>query len=453
MKKTLLTIAILLAYTSIFAQEKQNDSIRINAYGQVVNRTPMIAENRSGILVFESKDESIKTWFDLRVNFDGAHYFDKSALNAIGDGATIRRMRFAMKTNLYNHWYGEVDLNFAGGQLDIKDSYLGYFSEKGKYFFRAGYFKEPISMETTTTSRYQTFIEEPYSDEFAPNRQLGINFSKWDDKYLGIIGVHFSDVENLEVSTYSENVNKASGTDEGYSLTGKVVFRPINLDHKIIHIGLSGSYRTPKTSWEFPNTIRYSMRDMTSINRKKYLDTNDIPNVVSNILVGGELAASFNNFKFSSEYIYTKVNRQAGFENYQASGGYAAVAYLIFGGKYNYDNEQGEFTQVSRGKKWGDIELALRYDYINLNDTKALIMGGSANGYTAGVTYHVNPNVKFMLNYSIINHDRYASGKGKLFVGTDANGALTTDYSKVTEAPGKGGDDYSFIQARAEIDF
>lgn len=80
-------------------------------------------------------------------------------------------------------------------------------------------------------------------------------------------------------------------------------------------------------------------------------------------------------------------------------------------------------------------------------------MGGSANGYTAGITYHANPNIKFMLNYSYINHDRYASGKGKLFVGTDENGNLTTDYSKVTEAAGKGGDDYGFIQARIEIDF
>jgi len=248
-------------------------------------------------------------------------------------------------------------------------------------------------------------------------------------------------------------VNKASGTDEGYSFTGKAVFRPINKDNKLIHIGVSASYRTPKTSWEFPNTYRISARDMTSISRKKFLDSDDIPNVESNILLGGELSASFNNLKFSSEYLSSKLNRKEGFENYQASGLYAAVAYLVFGGKYNYNDEEGEFTRVTRGKEWGDIELALRYDYINLNDTKAKIMGGSANGYTAGITYHVNTNVKFMLNYSYIDHDRYANGKGKLFVGTDANGNPTTDYKKITEAEGKGGDDYGLIQARVEIDF
>jgi phosphate-selective porin OprO/OprP len=58
-----------------------------------------------------------------------------------------------------------------------------------------------------------------------------------------------------------------------------------------------------------------------------------------------------------------------------------------------------------------------------------------------------------MLNYTYINHDRYASGKGKLFVGTDENGELTKDYTRVTEKDGKAGDDYGFLQARFELDF
>jgi phosphate-selective porin OprO/OprP len=218
-------------------------------------------------------------------------------------------------------------------------------------------------------------------------------------------------------------------------------------------MGVSASYRTPKTSWEFPNTYRVSLRDMTNISRKKFLDSDDIPNVESNVLLGGELAASYKSFKFASEYLQTKVNRKEGFESYTANGMFASVSYLVFGGLYHYNDEEGEFTRVERGKKWGDIELAFRFDYINLNDTKANIMGGSANGYTGGVTYHVNPNVKFMLNYSYIDHDRYANGKGKLYCGTDVNGNPTMDYTKVTEPAGEGGDDYGLIQARIEIDF
>ncbi|HAN78402.1 MAG TPA: porin, partial [Bacteroidales bacterium] len=252
----------------------QSDSIRKDQYGLIVNRIPMVSESRNGVLVFESKDQSIKTWFDLRVNFDGAHYFDKNALNELGSGATIRRLRFAMKTILYKTWTGEVDLDFAGGVLEVKDAFIG-FKPGDKFYVKAGYFKEPISMETTTTSRYQTFIEEPYMTMFAPQRQIGINVSNWNKFYLAALGIHFNDVENMEVVTYSQNANKDFGTDEGYSFTGKLALRPIHTDKFLVHIAGSGSYRTPKTSSEFANAVRFSTRDMTNINRKKFLDSDD----------------------------------------------------------------------------------------------------------------------------------------------------------------------------------
>ena len=195
------------------------------------------------------------------------------------------------------------------------------------------------------------------------------------------------------------------------------------------------------------------MRDMTNISRKKYLDTDNIPFVENYSIFGSELSAAYNNIKFSSEYINTKLNRKTGYEDYKANAIYASLSYLVFGGNYNYNEEEGEFSQITRGRKWGDIELAFRYDYVNLNDKTANIMGGSANAFTYGVTYHANPNVKFMLNYTMINHDRYANGKGKLYVGHDALGNLTTDYTKVVDSDGKSGDDYSFIQFRCEIDF
>ncbi|MCK7581878.1 MAG: hypothetical protein MZV65_43820 [Chromatiales bacterium] len=51
--------------------------------------------------------------------------------------------------------------------------------------------------------------------------------------------------------------------------------------------------------------------------------------------------------------------RKTGYEDYTADGFYASLSYLIFGGKYNYNEEEGEFTQVTRGKEWGDIEFAV----------------------------------------------------------------------------------------------
>ncbi len=102
---------------------------------------------------------------------------------------------------------------------------------------------------------------------------------------------------------------------------------------------------------------------------------------------------------------------------------------------------------------WGDVELALRYDYLNLNSGFDRIMGGAGDGITLGLNFYANNNVKFMLNYAYLNHDRYASGKGKLYVGHDANGDLTRDPAAVVDAAGNAGEKYSMISVRFEVAF
>jgi len=134
-------------------------------------------------------------------------------------------------------------------------------------------------------------------------------------------------------------------------------------------------------------------------------------------------------------------------------GFYAFGSWLIFGGQYQYNTRDAEFTQVARGKSWGDLELALRYDYLSLNSGFDKIMGGAGEGITVALNYYVNNNVKIMLNYAYLNHDRYASGKGKLYVGHDANGDLTRDPAAVVEAEGKAGEKYNMIAIRFEVAF
>ena len=124
---------------------------------------------------------------------------------------------------------------------------------------------------------------------------------------------------------------------------------------------------------------------------------------------------------------------------------------MLFGGKQRFNTAEGEFTQPSRGRKWGDLELAVRYDYLNLNNKD--IYGGAGENFTIGLNYYVNNSVKIVLNYQYSNNDRYANGKGKLISGHDAAGNLTNDYTKVVDPKGKGGINYHMLGLRAEINF
>jgi phosphate-selective porin OprO/OprP len=58
-----------------------------------------------------------------------------------------------------------------------------------------------------------------------------------------------------------------------------------------------------------------------------------------------------------------------------------------------------------------------------------------------------------MLNYAYMNHDRYASGKNKLYVGYDLDGNLTKNPRSVADSMGKAGEDFSMLLIRFEVDF
>ncbi|OQB31124.1 MAG: Porin P precursor [Bacteroidetes bacterium ADurb.Bin174] len=450
MRKTIILTALACCFTLANAQESE---LRLNQYGKVVDRTPLILENRDGILVFESKNQDYRLWFDIRVQADAQFFFNEK-LNDIGNGTSIRRARFATKAQVTENWYGEIDLDFANGILELNDAIIMYDFLNG-LTTRVGNFKERFSMSQTASSRYLNFMERAMVvTAFAPSRHIGWDVAYSAPWFLAVGGIHFQEIEDAETRIYVEDNNKDFGRDEGYSLTGKLVARPFghNNDYTL-HLGGAYSYRTQKTSvapGEY-GSARYSTRSLSSINRKKYLDTDLIPDLDHEQLTNIELAGFYKGLALQSEIINSRTYRKNNKKPLDFGGFYVQASYILFGGKQVYNAEEGEFTQPDKGKKWGDIELAVRYDYINLNDKD--VFGGSAEGYTIGLNFYTARNVKFQLNYSYLNHDRYANGKGKLFVGHDVEGKLTKDPKKVADAAGKAGNDFGSFGVRCEIDF
>ena len=128
--KTML-VALLLYSIGSYAQDVTKDSITLNQYGQMVESEDLDAQARNAIITFESKDGNYKFWMDNRVLFDGAYFFDNDTYNEIGNGVVIRRARLAIKTKLHKNWYGEIDMDFAGSQLELKDAYIKYTNDAG----------------------------------------------------------------------------------------------------------------------------------------------------------------------------------------------------------------------------------------------------------------------------------------------------------------------------------
>ena len=456
MRKILLTLA--LSLLTVCAANAQK-TVKYNQYGVAVESDVLDVEAQDGILVIESPKSGYKFWFDVRAQADAAVFFGApDYADPIGNGTGIRRARFAVKGQINDKWYGEFDMDLANGLAELKDAIVRYTGIANTEL-QAGNFKENFSIQRNTTSRYLQFMERPMvCSALSPSRHIGIN-AKYAKDWLWFSTGLFSQViaGQEEWQNVADN-NKDFGRNSGYSFTTKLVFRPLyKLDNASLHIGAAYSYRTTTTDlatgeW---GTYRASARNSTSINRKKYLDTNNLPGFDHNNLWTVELAGHWNGLRYEAAYIGDNVHFKSDAADPTTKnfgGWYAQAGFLLFGGHQQYDSRGGKYTKVDRGSdKIGDIELCARYENCNLNCGN--VFGGASEAYTLGLNWYVNDNVKMVVNYQYNNNDRYANGKGKLNVGKDASGAPVKDYTKVVNPDGKAGVDYHMLAVRFEIDF
>ena len=349
-----------------------------------MNSYPAEATVQDGILVFQNKAQSYKMWFDVRVQGDAAVFFgyDKN-LTKIGNGMAIRRARFAVKAQLDKNWYGELDTDWTSGTPEIKDAYIA-FTGVPNLEIKAGNFKENFSIQRNTTSRYLQFMERPMVSYLAPSRHLGINV-KYSLPYLWLsAGAFGPELEGAEAHTAFEDANKDYGLNSGLSYTGKVVYRPLHkMKDASLHIGAAFSYRNPKaSSTDGYNAIRYSSRNTTGINRKKFLDTDAIQYLDHELAWTAELAGHWKGLRWEAAYIarkpfvdedkwsakITPAGEVPVYPNFTpAWGWYVQAGYLLFGGHQNYDAGGAKYTRTNNGRKWGDIELCARVEYANFN--------------------------------------------------------------------------------------
>ena len=447
-------------------------NVRYNQYGQKVSRQDLSSESREGFIVFESDDKNYKLWLDNRVYLDGAHYFDnwdadktleenqaEGRIDVPGQLLKLRRMRFAIKANVGDNWYGEIDFDFDGNMVDIKDVYLRrYFGEPGAYWgnLKIGQFRMPQGMQRTTTSRYLKLIERASVAEFVPNRRIGIGWSSWSKKYMFAAGVHTEETRNQhdqlegDANYFKGSFDEPLPSNEGLmqgaepmkGFSTRLAYYVFNKPGRLLSLSGGYSIYTPGLYKHPDKRIKYDPKDETYVSEMEF----------TVVKVGGvktasnynlDLAVSYGPWRMSGEYHYNTLAMANGTDPINFSGFYIQSAYLLTGEHHAWNHREAEFTQVRGNRKSGAWEIAARYSYINLNDVDRFVTGGQKGQFTVGLTYYTSRNVKFMLNYSYIDHDKYSNGSG--------------DYAAViNDNPDLGptdGFDYGFLAWRCEIDF
>ena len=368
-----------------------------------------------GILVFEAPDGSMRWWFDSRIYVDQAFYIEDK--NDLSDGAELRRGRFAVKTQIWDDWYAELDMDFSDEHVEVKDAYLRFdniFNRTG--YIRMGNFRQPFGLEENTTSRYLMFLERSLgTDGFVPGRLFGVEVCKFNPHYRIAASLCEQDIEDFDSSDDETN---------GAAVRGTVT--PINKAGQVIHLGASYYQHLSNLG---SGKIQIDHRPETHVTRDKYYDTGRMNNANMRRQFGFETGVVWNRIFVQGEYMMTTILRDEDYDNYNFSGGYIFASFFLTPDTHPYAYDSAEFTRVIPSRKSGALEVAVRYSTLDLNDKD--VYGGGATGLTGALNWYANPNIRFMFDYTMVDNDDYA----------DANGGLV------------GNDDFSVVQFRMLVAF
>lgn len=420
----------------------------------------MEAYVKNGKLHFATRDGKFHWWLDNRIYLDAAGYIPTESVDGLqskknkdleeddgkfrfSNGVAIRRARFAVKAELYDRWFAELDLDYAYNELEIRDMFMGYkFSDN--LYIKAGQFKEPMSMERTTSSKYLQSAERPMPvDILSAGRHLGVSLTGWGKHWWASGGVFGSKVDLLQ-----KERNRGS---DGYAFTGRVAVSPVCNDETTVHIGGYATYRTPDANGSENRMVEWRGMPESEVDRRRFVDA-EVENVNHYYTLGYELGFRHKKWLAIGEYLFTSINRYGldGTRKYHLrnatfNGWYAKLSYMILGQARQYDPSEAEFGPMPVRRKGGNLEIAGHFSTVNLNDfhdARSVITGGKANAYSLSLNWYPRSNLMLGLNYTFMDNDKYADAKGHVTAGGE---------SLRTARPG--GIDFHILQTRLMISF
>ncbi|MBA2880985.1 phosphate-selective porin OprO/OprP [Desulfosalsimonas propionicica] len=310
-----------------------------------------------------------------------------------GDGVEFRRARLFASGSFENNVFFKAQYDFAGGDADFKDMYIGMKKVPALGNIKIGHFKEPFSLEEQTSSKYITFMERGLPNVFSPSRNTGIM------AYDAALGKRMS----WAIGAFYD----ADGFGDGFNdytdinLTARVTGAPVYADNgrKAVHLGLS---YTRQFRDEDETTLRYRQRPEAHITGVRLANTGSF-NVDDADIMSLEAAMVMGPFSVQAEYMQSFVGSDAA-NDPSFSGYYVYGSYFLTGESRNYKPGSGSFGRVKPNRNFsfqkpgaGAWEVGVRYSNLDLNDEA--IEGGELSNLTLGVNWHLNPNVRMMLNY------------------------------------------------------
>ncbi len=218
-------------------------------------------------LQFSRNDGWVKLKLGGRIQADFATIHTDSNLDSAlpsrgeGEGTEFRRARLYMSGDLYDRVIFKAQYDFAGGDADFKDVYIGMKNLGPLGTVRVGHFKQPFGLEELMSSKYITFMERALPTIFDSSRDFGIGASNH------VLGDRMTWAAGIFAPT--DDFGDSFTDDTKFDLTARLTGLPWYAEEgrQLVHLGVSVNQQ-----FRDDVALRYRQRPESHL-AQRYLDT------------------------------------------------------------------------------------------------------------------------------------------------------------------------------------
>ncbi len=333
-----------------------------------------------------------------RLFIDGGTYINSPP--ELHNSIHISDIRLGTKIRYLTSWYAKIDVGFANNKVTLKDAYMQY--GKDDNYFRAGYMLGFFSMdESTSTNDFVFHTGSNVTETYYPSRRTGISYTRSVENYYYSFGGFMGD-----------GLTRAETIKPGYNFTGRYVWRPVNQEGYVFHLGTGALFKIPDKDTETgKRSLLLKTKGVTYMPSVQLLDL--LLEDVENQLQANVECLFFNQkWLLQGEYLLMKVKQAGTLPGYTSHGGYLMAGFLLKGNTYGYDllDALPEMPVEPRS-----LLLAFRYNHTNLNDNHSKVYGGRQHDVAIGLNYYVNSYISTRLNYTHLWMDKHSAlGKNNI---------------------------------------
>ena len=329
-----------------------------------------------------------------RVLIDGALYASPQKY-MFKDGMAIPEARLGAKM-YYGKWSSWIDVGFAYGKIGLRNMWIQYdFNEH--HNLRAGNFLQPFGYQSPTTTNNKPTFEQPLvSSIYTPGLQLGLMYSFHNKSFYSATAFH------VESSALTNVMNYPLFNQQGYTFLERFVWRQSkggNDNKRILQAGLSLGYSTPDRHLvddvDVHSGFTYSALFPTKVCTETAVSA-VVGDAKNKFKLSPELIFSYKRIALESQYFFQTIARKNHLRSVNSQGMYVTLRGILIGGDYGYDSTQA----ILANPKKNALECVLDYNYVNLTDRRAGILGGRANSFNVTFNYYFNAYITARLNYS-----------------------------------------------------